>query len=570
MHIYKKLLVSSLCFFCSGIVNAGYIESKEAFMKHDYKLAHDQCIHSANVGNSDCQNALGYLYQHGLGVRKDSDQAFRWFMQAANKKNTNAQYNLGLMYSSGEGTEFDLQKSSKWILKAAEGNHIKAQLNIGTIYAEGRGVEVNLSKAFYWWQKAAEQGNPMAQNNLGWALTHGKGVAVNHELAESWLRKAIDQNSDDDARVLAGKNIKLISKSTASSSKKELKVKVDISKPDVDGKVILSVKTIDSSPLKVMRISGKDLGSNTSGVFKVVRYVPVGESHIDVYAEDQFGEKFMQQYTVNREGVAKNTPLPELDPTKINPSVRRDAVAIVIGAEQYEFLPRADFADNDARSFYDYANRALGVPREKIKLLSGFSAKRSDILLAIRNWLGAEIVSGKTEVFIFYSGHGLSSPDGKKRYFLPVDANIDLLEDTAIAHDQLLKIVNFHNPKAITMMVDSCYSGTSRSGGALLASVRPVAIHSEVDNLPTNTTLISSSSGSQISASSVEIGHGLFSYFVMKGLEGEADSNKDQKITAQELHAYVAERVGKEAFRRGIQQNPAISGVTQKVLALQK
>jgi len=153
---------------------------------------------------------------------------------------------------------------------------------------------------------------------------------------------------------------------------------------------------------------------------------------------------------------------------------------------------------------------------------------------------------------------------------LPVDANVDLLEDTAIAHDQLLKIVNLHNPKAITMMVDSCYSGTSRSGGALLASVRPVAIHSEVDNLPTNTTLISSSSGSQISASSVEIGHGLFSYFVMKGLEGEADLNKDQKITAQELHAYVAERVGKEAFRRGIQQNPAISGVAQKVLALQR
>jgi len=268
--------------------------------------------------------------------------------------------------------------------------------------------------------------------------------------------------------------------------------------------------------------------------------------------------------------VGSSASLPELDPTKIPNSVRRDAVAIVIGAEGYEMLPRADFSDHDARSFYDYANQSLGVDPQKIKLLSGSSAKRKDILLALRNWLPAEINQGRTEVIIFYSGHGLASADGKKRYLLPLDANVDLLDDTAIAHDNLIKIINGYQPKSITLVMDSCYSGVTKTGKPLMTAARPIAIHSENENLPQNTTILSAASGSQISISSAEIGHGLFSYFIMRGLEGEADLNKDQKITAQELHAYASERVSKEAQRKGVQQNPAISGVYQKVISAQK
>lgn len=553
-----------------NIVRAGYVESKEAFVKHDYKLAYDQCIHAANVGNSECQNAIGYLLRHGYGVRKDSEQAIRWFEQAANKKNLNAQYNLAQMYSSGESGELDLQKAAKWFLKAAESKHVRAQANMGTIYAEGKGVEVNLEKAFYWWQKAAEQGNPMAQNNIGWSLLYGKGTFSNIDLAKKWLEQAASQNYDLEAKELATKNLQQIKAKLATSTPKELDLKVDISKPDIDGKVVLNIQSLGNEPIRTMRVSGKDLGANSLGSYKVTRYVAVGVSHIDVYAENSYGKKFIQQYSVIREGLVTNIPLPELDPSKILPSARRDAVAIVIGAEQYESLPRADFSDNDARSFYDYASKALGVPVAKIKLLSGQSSKRNDILLATRNWLAAEILSGKTDVYVFYSGHGLSSADGKKRYLLPVDTNINLLDDTAIAHDQLIKIISDHQPKSITMLVDSCYSGTSRTGSQLLASARPVAIHSDVEALPANATLISSSSGSQISASSSEIGHGLFSYFVMKGLEGDADLNKDQKITAQELHAYVSERVTKEAQRRGVQQTPSLSGFSQKILVTHK
>ena len=106
----------------------------------------------------------------------------------------------------------------------------------------------------------------------------------------------------------------------------------------------------------------------------------------------------------------------------------------------------------------------------------------------------------------------------------------------------------------------------SRTGKSLLASARPIAIYSEAETLPANTTIISSSSGNQVSVSSPDLGHGLFSYFVMKGLEGDADQNADRRINAQELYAYVADRVSKEAMRRGAQQTPTLAGSPTRLL----
>ena len=59
---------------------------------------------------------------------------------------------------------------------------------------------------------------------------------------------------------------------------------------------------------------------------------------------------------------------------------------------------------------------------------------------------------------------------------------------------------------------------------------------------------------------------GLFSYFLMKGLEGNADANGDRRITAGELHAYVRERVQQQAARMGREQTPELQGDSSRVL----
>ena len=564
---FMALVLSAL--WASSAV-AGYIESKQAFQRHDYGVAYSQCIGAANAGNTDCQNAIGYLLRFGYGVNKDSAEARRWFQLAASKNNAAAQYNLALMLAAGEGGNQDYQESAKWLLRAAELGNPKAQANLGTVYAQGLGVESQQEKAVFWWSKAAEQGNPVAQNNLGLALVKGTGVNANPAMGRIWLEKAVSQTADPEAKDLAQKNLAAMPRSEQPKEQAVARsasgLQVEFTKPDSDGKTTIRMKSNDGSGIQSLRLSGKELGSSSNGTYAVTRYVPIGKTDIEVIAIAENGERFSRVYTIDREGQITQTALPELDPSRIIESQKRDAVAIIIGAEQYESLPPAEFADHDARSFYDYANKALGVPGKKIMVLTGNKAKRNDILQATRNWLAAEVNDNRTDVFVFYSGHGLASPDGKKRYLLPVDAKTDLLEDTAISQEQLVKIINAQHPRSVTLITDSCYSGVSRTGKSLLASARPIAIYSESEPLPANTTVISSSSGNQVSVSSPDLGHGLFSYFVMKGLEGDADQSGDRRITAQELYAYVADRVTKEAMRRGAQQTPTLAGASGRAL----
>ena len=60
-----------------------------------------------------------------------------------------------------------------------------------------------------------------------------------------------------------------------------------------------------------------------------------------------------------------------------------------------------------------------------------------------------------------------------------------------------------------------------------------------------------------------EAKHGLFSYFLMKGMEGEADANKNNEITAGELHSYVQTNVIQQSSGS---QTPELQGNADRVL----
>ncbi len=57
--------------------------------------------------------------------------------------------------------------------------------------------------------------------------------------------------------------------------------------------------------------------------------------------------------------------------------------------------------------------------------------------------------------------------------------------------------------------------------------------------------------------------HGMFSYFLMKGMEGDADANQDNQITAVELHAYVQHNVIQQSSGN---QTPELQGDADRVL----
>ncbi len=240
-----------------------------------------------------------------------------------------------------------------------------------------------------------------------------------------------------------------------------------------------------------------------------------------------------------------------------------NALALVIGIERYETgIGKAVYAENDSKVFRKFAANNLGVIEKNIKYLSGSNADEKAILLSVKKWLRRAIKKEKTDIYIFFAGHGLASDDGKDLFLLPFDGSPELLEETSISRSKLFRDISSENPRSVTVFLDTCYSGTTRGTDMLIAS-RPIAIRALEQSIPNNFTVFSAAAGDQTSKPLEEAKHGMFSYFLMKGMEGDADSNNDNKITARELHAYVEQNVVQQSSGS---QTPELQGDKDRVL----
>jgi uncharacterized caspase-like protein len=77
----------------------------------------------------------------------------------------------------------------------------------------------------------------------------------------------------------------------------------------------------------------------------------------------------------------------------------------------------------------------------------------------------------------------------------------------------------------------------------------------------------SAASNEQLAHSHPSQQHGLYSYYLMRGLGGEADANKDNKLTAGELQDYVQEKVKRMSMTQGRAQEPELLGDRERVIA---
>lgn len=344
-----------------------------------------------------------------------------------------------------------------------------------------------------------------------------------------------------------------------------LALDVRVTEPDSTGVVTITVSTgADTSSLT---IDDEEQGGRADGRYQIRKIARVGQvTNFTITAIDINGNKDSKTITVSRKLSDSSPNYARLNPANVKPQPSRDSVAIIIGIQNYKRIPRAEYASDDAQVFYDYAIRALGIKPENIKLLLDDGADEVDILAAFRNWLPMKIRKNKTDLVVFYSGHGLPSDDGKSLYLLPYNAHRELIEETAINQNKIVSAIQAAQPRSVTMFIDACYSGQARSGEMLIASARPLSMKSTAGSYPEGFTVITASQPDQISWSSPNLKHGIFSFYVMKGLEGDADDNKDGKITVGELQNYLSDMVPRQALSMSRKQTPQLVGDTERVL----
>jgi hypothetical protein len=326
----------------------------------------------------------------------------------------------------------------------------------------------------------------------------------------------------------------------------------------------------DSSKITELLIKGKEVAIDENGNFSISRYIRLGRNTFDIVALDAFGNKVTKVITIIRQkDVAKNLDKP-LDLPSFKGRRDENAVALIIGLDKYESIARAPWAESDASVFYDYAQQSLGIPADRITLITGNQSDRSGIYDSLDMWLPIMVEEGNSNVYVYFAGHGLATADGEQAYLIPYDGNLENLRRTAIPRKEVIDVLKDLKAKSVTLFMDTCYSGTPKGGnGTLVADSRGLRIvkKDNFSSLPKNFTIFSAASNQQTASSHPSLENGLFSYWMMRGLGGEADNNNDRKITNGELHKFINKNVKKAAALMGRKQNSQLVGDSDRVIA---
>ncbi|MBI5209163.1 MAG: ankyrin repeat domain-containing protein [Elusimicrobia bacterium] len=233
-----------------------------------------------------------------------------------------------------------------------------------------------------------------------------------------------------------------------------------------------------------------------------------------------------------------------------------DQLAIVAGVEKYSDLPDAQFAERDAEAVREHL-RGLGVPERNIVFLTGAKATKTGLLKHIETWLPRN-ANEKSTVFFYYSGHGAPDPVSGQAYLLPSDGDPKYLAETAYPVKRLYDTLNGLKVRRVIVALDSCFSGAG--GRSVLApGTRPLVSKLELGVAGTGKTVtFSASQSDEISGTAPDQGHGLFTYYLLKGLNGAA-KDADGKVTVKSLYDFLLPNVKDRARRDNREQTPQMT-----------
>ena len=268
--------------------------------------------------------------------------------------------------------------------------------------------------------------------------------------------------------------------------------------------------------------------------------------------------------------------------------VVRNQWAVVIGVGDYEnaSIPKLRYTVPDAQAIYDTLVGPVGFKKENVLLLTDTTERKptlKNIKWALGTFLGRSAQKDDT-VLIFFAGHGAPEidirgieKDGQTKYLIPRDADPDDLYSTALPMDELSTIFERIEAKRVVAFLDACFSGNreEKSVGRTFASkkTRAGTINDEFVERQIRSkgrAIMTASNPTEVSLELPDLGHGVFTYYLVEGLKGAADTNKDGIVTLQELYTYMQEQVTKKSRSAGGNQHPMMKSELEGDLPLAK
>ena len=150
---------------------------------------------AANTRDGAAMTLIGEIYHDGLAVKRDDEEAVRWWRLGSSFGDAPGAYEYGVALLSGAGVAQDKARAREEFSKAAEKGIAGAFYNLGVLaLQEGGGDKPDYATAAGFFRRAAEAGDGEAAYSYGVLVREGKGVALDTDEAAKWLKRAADEN----------------------------------------------------------------------------------------------------------------------------------------------------------------------------------------------------------------------------------------------------------------------------------------------------------------------------------------------------------------------------------------
>ncbi len=227
--------------------------------------------------------------------------------------------------------------------------------------------------------------------------------------------------------------------------------------------------------------------------------------------------------------------------------------AVVIGIDKYSNsdMPGLNGAVRDARAVAEILE---GQGFEVIKL-ENEQATRAAITEILGDRL-REKINHNDRVLVYFAGHGYSVGEKERTlgYLMPVGADVLSPCSTGISMKEMQDWFAAYRAKHVMYVADACYSGLALTRSVPLSP----GTRGYLRRITSEDIRVSLTAGAADEEASEWHGHGLFTTFFLKALEGEADSNEDGLITSSEIYNHVRDNVIHVSNRLQRSQTPQI------------
>jgi hypothetical protein len=226
-----------------------------------------------------------------------------------------------------------------------------------------------------------------------------------------------------------------------------------------------------------------------------------------------------------------------------------EVYVLLVGVSNYvNHREPLQYPDNDALNLFAFLRSPEGgaIPSKNIINLVDKVATRRNILDSLNAMLGR--VTKKDMVIFYFSGHGI------KGAFLPID--YDGTYEKVLYHHEIYSALQQSNAQFKMCIADACHAGSMQEQKGFLGSSE-TDFYQNIQSVQSDFAMLLSSTSSENSAEADRLQQSVFSYYLIKGLEGLADTNQDKRISIQELFNYVRENVRKFTENR---QSPTLTG----------